>query len=67
VFRSAHAPTSDSVVVRQDHERTVVMGWLAVPLSLLPGWTRSTSAARVRDRAHLAILDRRDDLARLTR
>lgn len=67
VFHAARGASPDSVVVRHDNERTVVMGWLAVPLSLLPGWSRSTSSGRVRDRARLAILDHREELAVLAR
>ncbi|MGH7617145.1 MAG: hypothetical protein ACREPM_07960 [Gemmatimonadaceae bacterium] len=67
VFHAAHGGRTDSVIVRRDNERTVVMGWLAVPLTFLPGWSRGVSSSRVRDRVRLAILDHRKDLAALSR
>jgi hypothetical protein len=68
VFHAAgSAIQSDSVIVRHDNERTAVMGWLAVPLGLLPGWTHGSAQehARARNGVRLAIEQHRDALAAL--
>lgn len=57
---------ADSVMVRKHSEERVVMGWVAIPLSLLPGWgTYRTSDRRNGQLLRLEILTQQDDLARL--
>ena len=67
VFRSARAQSSASVEVGVRHKGTVVMGWAAVPLGLLPGWSHGDlrEDSRFRERFRLNILRRRPDIDRL--
>jgi hypothetical protein len=67
VFQANDANRTDSVEVRYDQESRVIMGWLALPMGALPGWTHGTALEhrRSRDRARLAILEHGQALAAL--
>ena len=70
VFRRAGAPRgSDSVVVRVGGKGTALMGWLAAPLGLLPGWEWRTGRDQsgYRDAFRLAVIAKRAELERLAR
>jgi hypothetical protein len=67
VFRRNGAPMgSDSVVVSAVSEGTAVMGWVALPLMLWPGWAFLGEAGE-HQKIRLAILTKRQELARLLR
>lgn len=67
VFRSPHPGNADSVVVRVRQSGTAIMGWVATPFALFPGWSwhgmRYTSAYHKQFR--LAVLEQRAELGRL--
>jgi hypothetical protein len=67
VFRANEPNRGDSVEVRYEQESRVIMGWLALPIGALPGWTHGAALehGRSRDRARLAILAHREALAAL--
>jgi hypothetical protein len=69
VFRVPRKPAGlrDSVVVRYQQDGRVVMGWLAMPLGALPGWTHgsATTHHRGRERSRLALLTEREALVGL--
>jgi hypothetical protein len=69
VFRVPEGPAGprDSVVVRYQQGGRVVMGWLAMPLGALPGWTHGAASThhRARERARLALLTERQALVGL--
>ena len=67
VFRSGRKASPASVEVEVRHKGTVVMGWAAVPLGLLPGWAHGSlqEDSRFRERFRLNILQRRADIDRL--
>ena len=68
VFRSAasRAP-SDSLLMRIRIEHRVMMGWLALPVGALPGWTHGPMKhhSRYRQLVRVAILSRRQNLIAL--
>ncbi len=59
--------SADSVVITRDISSRSMMGWLAVPVGLLPGWTHGDirDHARTRAQSRLAILEYRARLAQL--
>lgn len=61
------APGADSVMVRFRYESRVIMGWLGVPVSLLPGWVRGspTGHREYRDLLRLGVLEEREAIERL--
>jgi hypothetical protein len=67
VFRPNDANRTDSVALSYDQEGRVIMGWLALPIGFLPGWTHGSALEhpRSRDRARLAVLAHRTALAAL--
>ena len=67
VLHSAHPRSSASVEVEVRHKVKVVMGWAAVPLGMLPGWSHGSPPedSRFRERFRLEILRRRADIDRL--
>jgi hypothetical protein len=67
VFRPNQPNRSDSVEVHYEQESRVIMGWFALPIGALPGWTHGAALEhrRSRDRARLAILAHREALAAL--
>ena len=67
VLLSGRAQSSASVEVEVRHKGTVVMGWAAVPLGLLPGWSHGSlqNDSRFRERFRLNLLRRRADIDRL--
>lgn len=70
VFRAMHDSMHvDSVTVHYAHEGRVVMGWLAIPIGFLPGWSHrdASEGKRYRERVRLEVLKHRDELARLAK
>jgi hypothetical protein len=69
-FRPARNPAlaGDSVTVAFDLQTRTVMGWLAVPIGWLPGWTHGEAkqSRPARDARRAAILRHRDALMRLS-
>ncbi len=67
VLRSARSQSSAAVEVDVRYKGTVVMGWAAVPLGMLPGWSHGSLSedSRFRERFRLNILRRRADITRL--
>lgn len=67
VLRSARTPSSSSVEIEIRHKGTVVMGWFAIPLGFLPGWSHGDMEddSRYRERFRLSILRRRAEIERL--
>jgi hypothetical protein len=69
VLRPLHpgAGAADSVVIGSELSGRVVMGWLAVPVGALPGWTHGDARDHQRTRAlaRLAVLQHRSRLVAL--
>jgi hypothetical protein len=68
VFRRYGAPPgSDSVVVRIRYSTKAMMGWLALPVGLLPGWSWKSGddQASYKKAFRLAVIAKRDELTRL--
>jgi hypothetical protein len=63
----SRSSTSAEVEVEVRHKGKVVMGWAAVPLGMLPGWSHGSlrEDPRFRERFRLNILRRRADIDRL--
>lgn len=68
-FRPGHGvvDSTRTVVARERRTGKAVMGWVAGPLTLLPGWSISSGAAQpaYRQAFRLAIIARQDELRRL--
>ena len=68
LLRSAPGePKSEGVAIEVRHKGPVVMGWVAVVIGALPGWSygESSSDARFAERFRLAAIRRRSDIDRL--
>ena len=68
IFRKPGAPRgSDSVVVGVKYQGKAVMGWVALPLGLFPGWSwrGGQDQSGYREAFRLAIIARKAELARL--
>jgi hypothetical protein len=68
VFRSARSKApSDSLLMRIRIEHRVLMGWLALPVGALPGWTHGPMKhhSRYRQLVRVAIVSRRKALTEL--
>jgi hypothetical protein len=67
VLRSARAParTSSEIVAR--YKGRVVMGWLAVPLGAMPGWSYGSARedGRYAERFRVEILRQREQIAQI--
>jgi hypothetical protein len=69
VFRRPDGQSTDSVVVHVKASSKAVMGWAALPLLALPGWTfhSGRNQGAYHDLFRLAIIEKQDELARLAR
>jgi hypothetical protein len=67
VLHSSHSSSSAPAEIEVRHTGKVVMGWAAVPLGLLPGWSYGSAREdpRFRERFRLNILRRSADIGRL--
>ena len=65
--RAAGRPKSEGVQIEVRHKGPVIMGWIAVVVGALPGWSYGSveGDSRFAERFRLAVIRRRAEINRL--